>query len=93
MNAKDTPALMEEQCVHLEIVYNILWDDCDKLQPTKDELFERYSATKDPEILKLWLETQKVFSLFSQVQQQLRITALERDKPRDTKRSREERIK
>jgi len=93
MNAKDTPALMEEQCVHLEIVYNILWDDCDKLQPTKDELFARYAETKDPEILKLWLETQKVFSLFSQVQHQLRITALERDKPRDTKRSRAERIK
>jgi hypothetical protein len=39
------------------------------------------------------LETQKVFSLWAQVQHQLRITALERDKPRDTKRSRAERIK
>jgi len=54
MNAKDTPALMEEQCVHLEIVYNILWDDCDKLQPTKDELFARYRGDErspDPETL------------------------------------------
>ena len=52
LNAKDTQALMEEQCVHLEIIYNVPFDDCDKLQPTKDKLFEQYSETKDPEILK-----------------------------------------
>jgi hypothetical protein len=93
IHAKDTPAMINEHCQKLEIIENVLFDDCDKLQPVKDALFDQYLESKDPEILKLWLETQKVFSLWSQVQHQARITAIERDKPRDNKRSREERMK
>jgi hypothetical protein len=93
IHAKETQATLNEHCRKLEIIENVLFDDCDKLQAVKDELFAQYMESKDAEILKLWLETQKVFSLWAQVQHQHRITGIERDKPRDNKRSREERTK
>jgi hypothetical protein len=93
LKREDFPAIIAAHCQKLEIIESILFDDCDKLQPVKDELFAQYMETKDPEILKLWLETQKVFSLWAQVQHQQRITGMEGDKPRDNKRSREERTK
>jgi hypothetical protein len=93
IHAKDFPEMIQEHCQKLEIIENVLFDDCDKLQPVKDELFAQYIESKDPEILKLWLETQKVFSLWAQVQHQQRITGIEWAKPRDNKRPREERMK
>ncbi len=73
--------MIEAHCDKLEVIEGVLFDDCDKLQPVKDELFLQYMETKDPAILELWFKAQTVFNLWMQAQHQLRITAIARDNP------------